>query len=453
MKSIKPTHALGLIAGLLLTAFAAPASAGTLVYYKGTDCRPDGDSQAFTKNADGSIVAGSNGSNITCPITKTTSGPGVTDDSIYAAELQIDTGPNATSRVACSLFVYQNIFTDGNHTNIVPGQIFNEAIAEGAHLTAIGFDSETTNNFWSPAGGGWLTAEMHCELTAGATLFTYLVAENGTDQGTRIYGPSSCTKNAGMSASLFFVPSMNGDLNNPGLMGYMESREGAAPDKFTVNCPAAAGSTRIVDVTASSNFNDNVYCGGVNVATKGTPEFQAVRTSITATSAFDCTQPGSGDGNLFSFRVNPVRVDAGGTGTSPFTTDANNAGGTTIYHNNTITTSGVANAAPAAVYKGARVGTFTYTLPGYPAGSTHRVRLHFAETYFTKAGGRAFNVSINGASVLSSFDIYAAAGNKANKAVVKDFTKAADSQGRFVIKVTNANPAKDQGLLSGLEIQ
>ena len=37
------------------------------------------------------------------------------------------------------------------------------------------------------------------------------------------------------------------------------------------------------------------------------------------------------------------------------------------------------------------------------------VTLYFAETYLTAAGQRLFSVSINGTTVLSSFDIYASA--------------------------------------------
>jgi hypothetical protein len=63
-----------------------------------------------------------------------------------------------------------------------------------------------------------------------------------------------------------------------------------------------------------------------------------------------------------------------------------------------------------AVYQHARAGTFTYTIPGLTAGTQYPVLLHFAETYFTAAGDRVFNVAINGATVLNNFDIYATVG-------------------------------------------
>jgi Di-glucose binding within endoplasmic reticulum. len=48
------------------------------------------------------------------------------------------------------------------------------------------------------------------------------------------------------------------------------------------------------------------------------------------------------------------------------------------------------------------------------------VVLKFAEIYFTAAGQRIFNVSINGTKVLSNFDIVTAAGG-ALKAIDKTF--------------------------------
>ena len=61
-----------------------------------------------------------------------------------------------------------------------------------------------------------------------------------------------------------------------------------------------------------------------------------------------------------------------------------------------------------------------------PAGS-YQVTLKFAETYFTSgaaSGQRVFNVAINGTTVLTNFDIKAAAGG-ANIAVDRTFTVTA----------------------------
>jgi hypothetical protein len=144
-----------------------------------------------------------------------------------------------------------------------------------------------------------------------------------------------------------------------------------------------------------------------------------------------------------------VQIDSGGPAVSPFAADMDFTGGGTINHANTIDLSGVTNPAPMAVYQTARIGSFKYTIPGFAAGSSHSVRLHFAETYWTAAGLRIFNVTINGTQVLTNFDIFAAAGAK-NKAVIEQFTTNANASGQYVITFI---PVKDNALVSAIEVQ
>ena len=144
-----------------------------------------------------------------------------------------------------------------------------------------------------------------------------------------------------------------------------------------------------------------------------------------------------------------LQINSGGPAVSPFLADEDFTGGGTINHANTIDLSGVTNPAPMAVYQTARVGNFTYTIPGFTAGSSHTVRLHFAETFFSTAGSRTFNVSIDGTQVLTNFDIFATAGAK-NKAVIEQFTENANSSGQYVIQFTSV---VNQALASGIEIQ
>jgi hypothetical protein len=106
----------------------------------------------------------------------------------------------------------------------------------------------------------------------------------------------------------------------------------------------------------------------------------------------------------------------------------------------TINTSGVTNPAPAACYQTQRLSTnptaLTYTINVGPPGNNaaYTLRLHFAELTFNSAGSRTFNVLVNGANWLTNFDIFAAAGNAKNKAVVETRTVHSDSMGN--IKIT-----------------
>src|SRR5262249_36816962 len=144
-----------------------------------------------------------------------------------------------------------------------------------------------------------------------------------------------------------------------------------------------------------------------------------------------------------------VQINCGGPAVSPFAADKDFTGGSTINHANTIDLSGVTSPAPMAVYRTARIANFTYTIPGFVAGSSHTVRLHFAETFWTSAGSRIFDVTINGTQGLTNFDIFATAGAK-NKALIEQFTANANSSGQYVIKFTSV---KDNSLVSGIEVQ
>jgi outer membrane protein assembly factor BamB len=151
-------------------------------------------------------------------------------------------------------------------------------------------------------------------------------------------------------------------------------------------------------------------------------------------------------------------IDSGSTtAVSPFVADADFTGGSTINHANTINTSNVTNPAPAAVYQTARDGAtqasgvgapFTYTIPGLAAYSSHTVRLHFAETFFTTKGSRVFNVSINGTQVLTNFDIVAASGGE-NIANIQQFPVTVPTSGQIVITFTSVT---NNALISGIEI-
>jgi hypothetical protein len=100
------------------------------------------------------------------------------------------------------------------------------------------------------------------------------------------------------------------------------------------------------------------------------------------------------------------------------------------------------------VYQSNRFGNFTYTVPGLTAGAQYTVRLHFAETYWTAAGSRTFNVIVNGQQVLTNFDILATAG-AANKAVAEQFTATADGTGKVTIQFATT---KDNAQVNGVEI-
>ncbi|HZR43070.1 MAG TPA: malectin domain-containing carbohydrate-binding protein [Ktedonobacteraceae bacterium] len=143
-----------------------------------------------------------------------------------------------------------------------------------------------------------------------------------------------------------------------------------------------------------------------------------------------------------------VQINAGGAAAAPFVADTDFSGGTTASTTHAIDTGTITNPAPQAVYQSNRYGNFTYTLPGLTAGSTYTVRLHFAEEYWTAAGSRIFNVSINSTQVLTNFDIFATAGAE-YKAAIEQFSATASSSGAITIQFATV---KDNAQVNGIEV-
>src|SRR5262249_39397877 len=149
------------------------------------------------------------------------------------------------------------------------------------------------------------------------------------------------------------------------------------------------------------------------------------------------------------------QINSGGPAVTPFAADSFFSAGQTASTTATIDTSAITNPAPMAVYQTERWGgdanfnpvPFSYTFPNLTPGASYTVRLHFAEIYWTMVGQREFNVAINGVQVLANFDIIAAAG-AANKAIVEQFTTAANSSGQIVVSYTvgAADAPKSSGI-------
>jgi hypothetical protein len=168
--------------------------------------------------------------------------------------------------------------------------------------------------------------------------------------------------------------------------------------------------------------------------------------TVTATSG---GVSGTGSVTVVSLPSTVYQINTGSSSAaSPFTSDVNFSGGTKRTVSNSITISGITNPAPMAVYQSERYGTSTYTLPNLTVGTQYTVRLHFAELYWTATGKRKFNVVINGTTVLSSFDVYAAAGAR-YKAVLREFTATPNASGQIVI---NFNTVTDNATIEGIEI-
>ncbi len=131
---------------------------------------------------------------------------------------------------------------------------------------------------------------------------------------------------------------------------------------------------------------------------------------------------------------------------------ADTTSGTNINTASSIDVTGVSNPAPLTVYRNARAGAFTYTFPSLTPGATYSVRLHFSEIdpTVTANGARTFNVSINGTTVLTNYDIYKTCGGR-NVADVETFAAVADPAAGTVTVALSAGSASVP-IINGIEI-
>lgn len=152
--------------------------------------------------------------------------------------------------------------------------------------------------------------------------------------------------------------------------------------------------------------------------------------------------PGSGNGGFTTIRVRAggeALVDASG---NSWSADYGFVGGFTYADSEPVN-----NTATPALYQTQRynTGVVQYQFPA-PNGS-YTVTLKFAETYFTSAGERVFNIVLNGQQVVTNFDIAAAAGGS-NIAIDESFPVNVTT-GQIVIQLT---PVVQNPEINALEI-
>lgn len=145
----------------------------------------------------------------------------------------------------------------------------------------------------------------------------------------------------------------------------------------------------------------------------------------------------------------PFRMNTGGaaftdSAGAAWKADAYFTGGTAVLRSATLA---IANTTIPQIYQAERWGMSAYNIP--VANGTYAYRLHFAETSTacTTVGCRVFNVTAEGAPVLTNFDIRQEAG-AVNRALVKSGTiTVADGTASFGFSATANN-----ALINGIEI-
>jgi fibronectin type 3 domain-containing protein len=282
---------------------------------------------------------------------------------------------------------------------------------------------------------------------------TTMFTDSGLTNGTTYFYNVAAVNGAGTSPDsneVSVIPINNGPPSIPGgvsaaagngqvTVSWNASSGATSYNLFRSTASGGEGATPIVSGIAATSFTNT---GLVN----GTAYFYRVAAvnnfGASVQSAEVSATPSVAPSGAIS-------IACGNSAVGTFVADTDFSGGGVSSGTTTaINTSAVVNPAPMAVYQHGRKDNSTYTLPGFGPGTSHTVRLHFAEYVRTGAGQRKFNVLINGTRVLTNFDIFAAAGG-AFRANAQTFTAIANSSGKVVITFTTG--AADLPLISGIE--
>jgi hypothetical protein len=223
------------------------------------------------------------------------------------------------------------------------------------------------------------------------------------------------------------------------------------PPTVTITSPANNASfpaPATITITASvSDPDDSIakvdfYSGTTLIGTSTTAPYSVQWPDVPAATT-------SSPVNVVVTSAHVIGINAGGPAVGSYVADTDFSGGTVSRGTtHTIDLGGVTNPAPMAVYQSGRYGNFSYVIPNLVPGHSYTVRLHFAEYIYGAAGKRTFNVAINGARVLSNFDIFVAAGGEF-KAIIKSSAATADPAGGITIRFSRI---VDNSIVQGIEI-
>ncbi|MEX2185792.1 MAG: right-handed parallel beta-helix repeat-containing protein [Pirellulales bacterium] len=147
-------------------------------------------------------------------------------------------------------------------------------------------------------------------------------------------------------------------------------------------------------------------------------------------------------------------IDASGNGSGSWSANSYQIAGQTFSFTTPVNLAGVANPAPASTYQVGTYGGFgagnrvAYAIPA--SDGSYTVRLHFVEPGLTGPGQRLFDIKLNGVTVRTGFDIFAAAGGQ-YKATTLSFDIAANNGGGISLEMVN--PTNTYGaFVTGIEI-
>ena len=245
-----------------------------------------------------------------------------------------------------------------------------------------------------------------------------------------VTGVSSTTQNVGLSEIQVFVsPPCTASAPTVSITSPSQTITSGGSDTYTISIKNNDSSTACTSTTFSltasdtnsANFNASTVSpasvvlspGGSSTSTltvtaKAAQTSGADSTSVTASASGHANGVSNGVTTTIVAPVTALAVNAGGgqytdTSGNVYKADTDYSGGYPA-----STTAAITGTSDPTLYQTERYGNFSYNIP--LANGNYSVTLKFAEIYWTAAGKRVFNVSMQGTQVVSNLDIFAQAG-------------------------------------------
>ena len=335
--------------------------------------------------------------------------------------------------------------TDGKGTSFLDAVNWEGDVLPGAADTAV-----------IAATGGTASAITLSGTTTVAEIRSSrpLTLSGGSLAGTKFVASDGAALVATDSGGTLSGVTLAGDLDVAD--GTVTIQNGLSLEGVTVRIGDRAGNSHGV-VTFSGGSQSIAGTGSFVFGSNFNSRMQVRGTSATQELSIGpgITIRGSA-GTIEGSVASPIRLVNRGTiagdASTPRATDLGydqSAGGSASSFTTAVDRSGVADPLAESVYKNLRSGTaLAYAFHGLVPGASHRVRLHVVENTATAAGARRFDVVLNGLTAQANLDVFAESGAR-YKALAKDYTVAADAEGRIMVDLVGRT---GNAIVSALEV-
>jgi len=176
---------------------------------------------------------------VICPLTRTTAGPGVMDDSLDGVTIPVF-GPD--NNVYCEVqFWSSEVGIDQTGAPILnsfgASGDYNRLANPTGNSVEAGYSDFVDNWDYPGPSRNWLYQTLECTLNPGTAIYQYQVRENGTDHGYRIYSAASCKPDSTNNMHIVY----DGGATQPG--GIVRGQAATGYTKLAMDCPMPANST------------------------------------------------------------------------------------------------------------------------------------------------------------------------------------------------------------------